>query len=301
MIEKNVLNLIGNTPVVRVGSIVLNNNLFAKLEYFNPFSSVKDRTAYYLIKGMKEKGKIKTGTMIIEPTSGNTGIALAAISSIMNLECTIVMPESMSEERKALIKGFGAKLVLTDAEEGMAGAIKEAERINRENPNSVIADQFNNEDNIRAHYETTGPEILRDLENIDYFVAAFGTGGTISGVGRYLKENKKDVKIIAVEPKESPLLSKGYAAPHKIQGIGANFVPSILDRSIIDEVRLCSSSDAINTSKYVMRKEGLFCGISSGAALCVAAEIANEHKDKTVLALLPDTAERYLSSDLFAE
>ena len=296
---EKITDLIGNTPIVRVNGLDDDVRLYAKLEYFNPFSSAKDRVAYYMIKGAKERGELNDDTLIIEPTSGNTGIALAAIASSLGYKCAIVMPESMSAERKAIIKALGAELVLTEASKGIAGAVEKAEALKKEVGNAYIPDQFANMDNRRAHYETTGPEILRDLPEIDYFISAFGTGGTVSGAGRYLKEHKKDINVIAVEPAESPLLSAGKAGPHKIQGIGANFVPDVLDREVVDSFMTVKSDDALEMSREAMRKSGIFAGISSGAALYAALNVARSHRDKTVLAILPDTAERYISSPLF--
>ena len=298
---EKITDLIGNTPIVRILGFDEDIKLYAKLEYFNPFSSAKDRVAYYMLRGAEERGEINKDTLIIEPTSGNTGIALSAIASTMGYKCMIVMPESMSLERRAIIKALGASLVLTPASEGVSGAVRKAEEIKKDVGNAYIPDQFNNMDNRRAHYETTGPEILKDLPEIDYFVATFGTGGTVSGAGRYLKENKKNVKVIAVEPFESPLVTKGRAGAHKIQGIGANFIPSVLDFSVVDEFMTVKGDDAISMSREMMRRSGIFAGISSGAAAKVALDVARKHKGSTVLALLPDTAERYLSSALFKE
>lgn len=298
MKKESIIDLIGNTPIVKVNGLGV-DNLYAKLEYFNPFSSAKDRVAYGMLKGAIERGEVKDGTVIIEPTSGNTGIALAAIGSAMGFKVVIVMPESMSLERRKLIAGFGAELVLTAKEKGMQGAVDKAQELKAEIGNSYIPDQFSNPDNPGAHYETTGPEILRDMPEVDMFVATIGTGGTISGTGRYLKEKKKDVMIIGVEPEESPLLSKGYAAPHGIQGIGANFVPDNVDRSVIDEIVTVNLQGSIAAMKSAMRKSGIFAGISSGASLAAALMMAERFPEKKVLCLLTDTGERYLSSALF--
>lgn len=298
MKKESIIDLIGNTPIVKVNGLGV-DNLYAKLEYFNPFSSAKDRAAYGMLKGAMERGEVEDGTVIIEPTSGNTGIALAAIGSAMGLKVVIVMPESMSSERRKLIAGFGAELVLTAKEKGMQGAVDKARELKAEIGNSYIPDQFSNPDNPGAHYETTGPEILRDMPEVDMFVATIGTGGTISGTGRYLKEKKKDVMIIGVEPEESPLLSKGYAAPHGIQGIGANFVPDNVDRSVIDEIVTVNLQDSIATMRSAMRRSGIFAGISSGASLAAAIRMAERFPEKKVLCLLTDTGERYLSSALF--
>ena len=252
-------------------------------------------------KIFQERGLINKDSLIIEPTSGNTGIALSAIATAMGYKCLIVMPESMSLERRKIIKALGAELVLTPASEGIAGSVKKAEQIKRERGNAYIPDQFKNMDNRRAHYETTGPEILRDLPEIDYLVSAFGTGGCVSGAGKYLKEHKNDVRIVAIEPEESPLVTLGRSGSHKIQGIGANFIPDVLDFSVIDEFKRVSGDDAIKMSRALMHKSGIFAGISSGAAIKAALDIAIENKDKCVLAILPDTAERYLSGPLFEE
>ena len=298
MKKESIIDLIGNTPIVKVNGLGV-DNLYAKLEYFNPFSSAKDRVAYGMLKGAIERGEVKDGTVIIEPTSGHTGIALAAIGSAMGFKVVIVMPESMSLERRKLIAGFGAELVLTAKEKGMQGAVDKAQELKAEIGNSYIPDQFSNPDNPGAHYETTGPEILRDMPEVDMFVATIGTGGTISGTGRYLKEKKKDVMVIGVEPEESPLLSKGYAAPHGIQGIGANFVPDNVDRSVIDEIVTVNLQGSIAAMKSAMRKSGIFAGISSGASLAAALMMAERFPEKKVLCLLTDTGERYLSSALF--
>ena len=299
MLAENITDLIGKTPILHVKGFEGVDNLYAKLEYFNPFSSAKDRVAYYLIKGAIERGEINKDTLIIEPTSGNTGIALAAVSSSLGYKCLIVMPESMSLERRALIKAFGAELVLTPQSLGVKGAIEKAEEIREKVGNAFIAGQFTNMDNRRAHYETTGPEIISDLPDIGIFVSAFGTGGTVSGCGKYLKEHNKDIRVIAVEPEESPLVTKGVSGPHKIQGIGANFIPDVLDRAIVDEFVTCSGDDAIAMSRLMMKKCGIFAGISSGAAMHAALKAARENKDKKVLFMAVDTAERYISSALF--
>lgn len=301
MRSEKITDLIGNTPIVRVNGLMHDIRLYAKLEYFNPFSSAKDRVAYYMLKGAEERGLINKDSLIIEPTSGNTGIALSAIATAMGYKCLIVMPESMSLERRKIIEALGAELVLTPASEGIAGSVKKAEQIKRERGNAYIPDQFKNMDNRRAHYETTGPEILRDLPEIDYLVSAFGTGGCVSGAGRYLKEHKNDVRIVAIEPEESPLVTLGRSGLHKIQGIGANFIPDVLDFSVIDEFKRVSGDDAIRMSRTLMHKCGIFAGISSGAAIKAALDIAIENKGKCVLAILPDTAERYLSGPLFEE
>ena len=298
MLGNDISELIGNTPILRINGFGV-YNLYAKLEYMNPFSSAKDRAAYYMIKGALERGEIDRDTVIIEPTSGNTGVALSAIGSAMGFKVVIAMPESMSEERRKLIRGFGAELVLTDKSLGMKGATEKAEELKREYGNAWIPNQFDNPDNPRAHYETTGPEILRDMPDLDFFVATIGTGGTISGCARYLKENCSKVKVYGVEPEESPLLSKGFAGPHGIQGIGANFIPGNVDRSLIDEVVTVDLATSISTMQKAMGNSGVFGGISSGASLSAALKIARENPGKKVLCILTDTGERYLSSALW--
>lgn len=300
MYYNNILELIGNTPLVKLSKLKeelgLKGDIFAKLERFNPQGSHKDRAALYMIKGAMERGEIKENTVIIEPTSGNTGIGLAFICSYMNLRCVLTMPESMSEERKKLLRYLGAELILTPAAEGMKGAIKKAEEIAEKEESAFIPSQFSNKDNVRAHIETTGPEILADLGGeVDFFVAGVGSGGTVSGVGSFLKSKNSDIKIVAVEPQSSPMISKGISAPHKIQGIGANFVPENYDPSVVDEVITVSDEDALKFQKLICKLEGIFSGISSGAALCAAAKIA-EKESGNVVVLLSDTGDRYLSS-----
>ena len=298
MLGNDIYTLIGNTPVLRINGFGV-DNLYAKLEYMNPFSSAKDRAAYYMIKGALERGEITRDTVIIEPTSGNTGVALSAIGSSMGFKVVVVMPESMSEERRKLIRGFGAELVLTSKELGMKGATDKAEELRKEYGNAWIPNQFGNPDNPRAHYETTGPEILKDIPDLDIFVATIGTGGTISGCARYLKEKRSDIRVYGVEPEESPLLSKGLAGPHGIQGIGANFVPGNVDLSLIDEVVTVNLQDSLATMQKAMRSSGVFGGISSGASLAAALRIAKDNPGRKVLAILTDTGERYLSSALW--
>ena len=298
MIGNDIYSLIGNTPILRINGFGV-DNLYAKLEYMNPFSSAKDRAAYFMIKGALDRGEIDRDTVIIEPTSGNTGVALSAIGSAMGFKVVITMPESRSEERRKLIRGFGAELVLTSKELGMKGATDKAEELKREYGNAWIPNQFDNPDNPRAHYETTGPEILRDMPDVGIFVATIGTGGTISGCARYLKEMCKDIKVYGVEPKESPLLSKGIAGPHGIQGIGANFVPGNVDPSLIDGFVTVDLDESISAMQSAMRKSGVFGGISSGASLAAALKIASENPDRKVLCIMTDTGERYLSSALW--
>ena len=298
MPANDIYSLIGNTPILRINGFGV-DNLYAKLEYMNPFSSAKDRAAYYMIKGALERGEIDSETVIIEPTSGNTGVALSAIGSAMGFRVVITMPESMSEERRKLIRGFGAELVLTDRTLGMKGATDKAEELRREYGNAWIPNQFDNPDNPRAHYETTGPEILRDMPDLDIFVATIGTGGTISGCARYLKEKNEDIKVYGVEPKESPLLSKGIAGPHGIQGIGANFIPGNVDMTLIDGILTVDLEESISTMQKAMRGSGVFGGISSGASLAAALKLAVENPSRKVLCILTDTGERYLSSALW--
>jgi len=304
-IFKSFDELIGNTPLMELARIKneynLNGNIFAKLEFFNPAGSVKDRVALKMINDAERQGILKKGGTVIEPTSGNTGIGLAAVCTARGYKAVIVMPDTMSVERIKLIKSFGAEIVLTDGKKGMTGAIEEAERLKNEISGSIIAGQFENPANPEAHFETTGPEIYNDLDGrVDIFVAGVGTGGTLSGTGRYLKQKNPKVKIIAVEPLSSPVLSKGESGLHKIQGIGAGFVPKNLDTSVYDEVITVSDEDAFSFARMICKTEGLSVGISSGAALCGAVEIAKreDNKGKNIVVLLPDTGSRYLSTDL---
>lgn len=292
--------LIGNTPLLKL-KFSGDANVFAKLEYFNPAGSAKDRVAKSIIETAEKDGLLTKDSVILESTSGNTGIGLCAVAAAKGYRTIIVMPESMSEERKKMMKVYGAELVLTEACLGMKGANEKCEQLAKEIPNSFIAGQFVNKANPQAHYETTGPEIWADTDGtVDIFVAGVGTGGTVTGVGRFLKEQKKDIKIVAVEPASSPLLSGGTAAAHKIQGIGANFIPDVLDTEILDEIITVSDDDAINTAKQFVKDEGAFVGISSGAALFAAYSLASrpENKGKNIVVLLADTGERYLSTDL---
>lgn len=302
MIYSNITQLIGHTPLLRLGRIEKlygsRATIIAKLEKQNPAGSAKDRVALNMIKAAEESGELSPGGLIIEPTSGNTGIGLASCAAVLGYRCCIVMPDSMSPERIKLIAAYGAEIILTPGVDGMSGSIAKAEEIRKANPGSIIAGQFYNPHNPEAHYISTGPEIWADCDgNVDIFVSAVGTGGTISGTGRYLKEKKADIKVVAVEPSASPLLSGGNAAPHKIQGIGANFIPDALDREIYDEIICCSDSDALETMKTLAKTDGLLCGISSGAALWAALEIGKraENANKNIVVLLPDTGERYLS------
>ena len=300
--------LIGKTPLLEATNIEKNEaleaRLLVKLEYLNPAGSVKDRIAKAMIDDAEARGLLKEGSVIIEPTSGNTGIGLASVAAARGYRIIIVMPETMSVERRQLMKAYGAELVLTDGSKGMKGAIAEAERLERTTDGGIILGQFTNPANPQAHFDTTGPEIFEDTDgSVDIFVAGVGTGGTVTGVGKYLKDKKPGVKIVAVEPASSPVLSKGTAGAHKIQGIGAGFVPEVLDTSIYDEVIAVENEDAFAYGKLVGKKEGVLVGISSGAALFAAVELAkrDENAGKTIVALLPDTGDRYLSTALFSD
>ena len=300
--------LIGKTPLLELTHIEktekLEAKLLAKLEYFNPAGSVKDRIAKAILDDAEASGKLKADSVIIEPTSGNTGIGLASVAAARGYRIIIVMPETMSVERRQLMKAYGAELVLSDGAKGMKGAIAKAEELAAQIPNSFIAGQFVNPANPKAHYETTGPEIWADTDGqVDFFVAGVGTGGTLTGTGRFLKEQKSGVKVVAVEPASSPVLSKGVAGAHKIQGIGAGFVPEVLDTSVYDEVIPVENDNAFATGKLVGRSEGVLVGISSGAAVWAGIQLAKrpENKGKTIVVLLPDTGDRYLSTPLFQD
>ena len=306
-IYKKVTDLVGNTPILELGNYEEKNQLeatiLAKLEYFNPAGSVKDRIAREIILDALETGKLTKDSVIIEPTSGNTGIGLASVAASLGIRIIITMPETMSVERRNLMKAYGAELVLTDGAKGKKGAIAKADELAKEIPNSFIPGQFVNELNPRAHKRTTGPEIWEDTEGkVDVFVAGVGTGGTVSGVGEYLKSKNPDVKIVAVEPATSPVLSKGEAGAHKIQGIGAGFVPDTLNTDIYDEIIPVENEDAFELGREIARTEGILVGISSGAALKAATELAKrpENKGKTIVALFPDTGDRYLSTPMFS-
>ena len=306
MIYQNASQLIGNTPLLRLNNIEkrlnLNVTLLAKVEYFNPTGSVKDRIALSMIEDAEEKGKIHNDTIIIEPTSGNTGIGLASVCAAKGYKCILVMPENMSKERIRLIKAYGADVVLSPKEKGMQGAVDKAVELSKTYESSFIPSQFENPSNPEAHYRTTGPEIYKSSnKKVDIFIAGIGTGGTISGIGRYLKEQNRNVKIIGVEPDDSPLLTKGKAGPHKIQGIGANFVPKTLDKKYIDEFWTAKTEESYEYARLLGKYEGILVGISSGAALSQAVKVAkrNENNGKTIVVLLPDSGDRYLSTDLF--
>lgn len=307
-IYKSLTDLIGNTPLLELSNYEKENNLEAKilvkLEYFNPAGSVKDRIAKKILDDAEAKGLINKDTTIIEPTSGNTGIGLSAVAAARGYKIIITMPETMSVERRLLMAAYGAKLVLTDGAKGMKGAIAKANELHEQTPNSFIPGQFVNPANPQAHFETTGPEIWNDTDGkVDIFVAGVGTGGTLSGTGKFLKSKNPDVKVVAVEPATSPVLSEGKSGPHKIQGIGAGFVPDTLDTKIYDEIITVENEDAFATGKAFPKQEGVLVGISSGAALWAAKELAKrpENKGKTIVALLPDTGDRYLSTPLFSE
>lgn len=307
-IYKSITELIGKTPLFEVSNIEQDKQLKArvliKLEYFNPAGSVKDRAALSMIEEAERQGKIQPGALIIEPTSGNTGIGLAAVSASRGYRTVFVMPETMSVERRKLLAGYGAQIVLTEGSRGMAGAIAKAEELEKENDNAVVLGQFVNSANPDAHYRTTGPEIWEDTEGtVDLFIAGVGTGGTITGTGRYLKEQNPDIKIVAVEPAGSPVLSGGKAGPHGLMGIGAGFVPEALDTGIYDRICTVAEEEAYEAARLLARREGILTGISSGAALHAAIKEAmlSENEGKTIVALLPDTGERYLSTPLFQE
>lgn len=307
-IYKTADELIGKTPLLELSHIEdeykLEANIIAKVEYFNPAGSVKDRIAKKMIDEAIKEGKINKDTVLIEPTSGNTGIGLASVAAAKGLKLIVTMPETMSVERRNIIKAYGAEIVLTEGAKGMQGAIEKANELAKEYSNSFIPGQFDNPNNPKVHFETTGPEIYEDTDGkVDIFVAGVGTGGTITGVGAYLKSKNKDIKVVAVEPESSPVLSEGKSGPHKIQGIGAGFVPKVLDTSIYDEIIRVSNEDAFATGKLIGKKEGILVGISSGAAVFAAIELAKkeENKGKNIVVLLPDTGDRYLSTPMFSE
>ena len=305
-VYQSATDLIGNTPLLEVTKLEKSKGLEAKvlikLEYFNTSGSVKDRAAYYMVKDAEEKGLLKEGSVIIEPTSGNTGIGLASIAAAKGYKLIIVMPETMSVERRNIIKSYGAEIVLTDGSKGMSGAIAKANELHEEIEGSFVPGQFTNPANPEAHYKTTGPEIWNDTEgHLDAFVAGVGTGGTVSGTGKFLKEQNGDIQVIAMEPASSPVLSEGKSGPHMIQGIGAGFVPDTLDKEVYDEVVTVTNEDAINTAKAIAKTEGLSVGISSGASVSAALEWLKKNPGKTIVALLPDSGDRYYSTALFKD
>lgn len=296
-IYNDITEIIGSTPLIKI-----TENLYAKLEYLNPAGSVKDRAALYMINDAEKKGILKKGSVIIEPTSGNTGIGLAAVAAVRGYKVILTMPETMSIERRKLLSAYGAEIVLTDGKLGMSGAVEKADEIAENTENSFIAGQFYNKANALAHYETTGPEIYSDTDGqVDVFVAGVGTGGTLTGTARYLKEKKENIEIVAVEPHDSPLLSKGVSGAHTIQGIGANFIPELLDVSLIDKIITVKGEDAFAASKMLARQNGILVGISSGAAMYAALKLSEkeEYKNKKIVVLLPDTGDRYLSTPMF--
>ena len=302
-VKKSAVELIGNTPLLELGNYSRKNGLkarvIAKVEYFNPAGSVKDRIALAMIEDAEQAGRLKKGATIIEPTSGNTGIGIASVAAAKGYQAILTMPETMSVERRNLLKAYGAKVVLTEGSKGMKGAIEKAEQLQKEIPNAIVLGQFDNPANPKMHLQTTGPEIFRDLDGtIDLFVAGVGTGGTLSGVGNYLKSRKADVKVVAVEPSDSPVLSGGAPGPHKLQGIGAGFVPKTLDVNIWDEIIQVRGEDAYETGREIAANEGILVGISAGAAVYAAAQLAKrpENEGKTIVVLLPDTGDRYLST-----
>ena len=307
-IKKSMLELIGNTPLLQLQNIekqfALKANLLGKMEYLNATGSIKDRIARKMIEDAEEKGILKQGSVIIEPTSGNTGIGLAAVGTAKGYRVIIVMPETFSIERRKLIKAYGAETVLSDGSKGMPGAIAKAEELAKDIPDSFIPSQFDNPANLKAHYETTGPEIWQDTDGkVDILVAGVGTGGTISGTGRYLKEHNPKIRVVAVEPEKSPVLSGGKAGPHMIQGIGAGFIPKVLDTTVYDEIIQVANEDAINTAALFGKKEGLLVGISAGAALWAGIQLAQkeENAGKNIVVILPDSGDRYLSTSMFSE
>jgi len=301
-IAQSLAELIGNTPLLKLGRCAPEANLLAKLECFNPLSSSKDRAGYYMILDAEERGLLRKDTVIIEPTSGNTGVALAYIAALRGYELILTMPDTMSAERRDLLAALGAQLVLTPGSQGMTGAIARANELAASLPSAFIPMQFNNPANARAHYETTGPEIWRDTGgSVDVFVAGVGSGGTITGAGRYLKQRNPRIELVAVEPAESPVLSGGRPGPHRIQGIGAGFIPGVLDTALLDRVITVSNEDAAAACRALAKTEGLLAGISSGAAVSAALALSrrDDYREKTIVVLLPDTGERYLSTGLF--
>lgn len=307
-VYNSVTEMVGNTPILKLNRIIAKENLsfhlFGKMEMMNPAGSAKDRVGLAMIRDAEQKGLLMPGAAIIEPTSGNTGIGLAMAADALGYKVILTMPETMSVERRNLLKAYGAELVLTEGAKGMQGAVEKAEELHKEIPGSIIAGQFYNPANPEIHYETTGPEIYNALDGkVDVFVAGIGTGGTLSGVGRYLKEQNPDIRIVGVEPAGSPLISQGHAGPHDLQGIGANFIPENLDRNVFDEIVTVENEEAYEMGRKMAREEGVLVGISAGAAVCAAVKVGErpENHGKNVVALLPDTGERYLSTKMFEE
>lgn len=304
MLYDNVAQLVGNTPLIRLDRIKqkynLQSDIYAKVEFLNPSGSIKDRASLFMLNDAIEQGRLKKGGTVIEPTSGNTGIGLAMLCAVMGFKMIVVMPETMSVERRKLISAYGAEVVLTKGALGMAGTLQKAEELHASIPNSIIASQFDNPANSMAHIKTTGEEIWKDLDGrVDIFVASFGTGGTVSGTGKFLKDKNKDIKVVAVEPSASPLVTKGVAGPHAIQGIGANFVPALLDKNVIDEFMTVDNDSAYDRARELAITEGLLAGISAGANLDAAIRIAMTVKDKNIVTVLPDSGSRYLSTELY--
>ena len=299
MVFNSLLSLIGNTPILKANNLFEGNNVFVKLEKFNPGGSIKDRAVYEMLEGLEQRGELKKGDVLVEATSGNTGIALSMIGKLKGYEVVIVMPETMSVERRDLMKAYGANLVLTDGKAGMAGSIEKANELLKENPNYKSLKQFENKDNPNAHYKTTAVEIMNDVKDLDIFVCGVGTGGTLIGTARYLKEQNPNIRVIALEPKKSPAISENKTGPHKIQGIGANFVPENYDSSVVDEVILVDDEDAFDTVKLLAAKEGILVGISSGANIFGAIEMAKKYPDKKIVTVAPDGVDKYMSMGIF--
>lgn len=298
MINENILSTIGNTPMIKLNNIG-NKNIYVKLEKYNPGGSIKDRAVLNMIKGLEERNILKNGSVLVEATSGNTGIALSMVGALKGYEVIIVMPDTMSEERRTLMKCYGAKLILTDGKLGMDGAINKAKELIENNENYISLNQFENEDNPYAHYNTTAVEILNDVKDIDIFVCGVGTGGTLTGIGRYLKEKNKDIKVVALEPKSSPIISKNIKGPHKIQGIGAGFIPKNYDDSIVDEVITVSDEEAYEGVRLMAKKEGILVGISSGANVYGALELSKRFPNKKIVTVSPDGLDKYMSLNIF--
>ena len=298
MIYYNALDLIGNTPILNLKQIGY-PNLFVKLEKTNPGGSIKDRAALYMINGAEEKGILNKDSVLVEATSGNTGIALAMAGKLKGYKVIIIMPDTMSIERRQLVKAFGAELILTEGAKGMAGSIEKANELLDKNPNYICLGQFDNEDNPRAHYETTGPEILKEVKDVSFIVAGIGSGGTIVGAGKFLKEKNKEIKVIGIEPKSSPLITENKSGPHKIQGIGANFIPKIYDKDIVDKVITVSDEDSYETVRLIANKLGILIGISSGANIFGAMKLSDENPDKIIVTVAPDGVDKYMSMGIF--